>query len=81
MLVIADAEQRALEDGRRFLVIIAALAGAWIAARVRSSWLADVPPLEFEDEDPDRAVSLELWDVTQALPRESEQRLRPDRLG
>jgi CubicO group peptidase (beta-lactamase class C family) len=73
MLVLADAEQRALEDGRRFLVIIAALAVAWTAARVRSSWLADVPQLEFEDEDPDRAVSLEVWDVMHPLPRDSEQ--------
>jgi CubicO group peptidase (beta-lactamase class C family) len=63
ILVVADSERRALQDGRRFGIVIAVLAVLWIAARVRTSWMANVPAPEFEDEPGDRLQSLDLWDV------------------
>jgi CubicO group peptidase (beta-lactamase class C family) len=60
----ARLEKDALRNGTLYVMMVAALGVTWLAARLRTRWLApsaDAPPV-FDAEPEDRVVTLELWD-------------------
>jgi CubicO group peptidase (beta-lactamase class C family) len=68
---IATLEKDALQDGTLYVMTLAALGVAWLAARLRTIWLApstDASPA-FDAEPEDRVVTLELWDSRLSSPQ------------
>jgi hypothetical protein len=62
-LPAAQTERDALLDAGRYTLFVGLMSLMWMAARLRTRWLADgVQAPDFEDEPTDRLVRIELWD-------------------